>query len=293
MHSDDIFTLDNIHTALSAYDYEQQHDEPIGWCIEHIQALTDVQICVSLSTVDALDLIYPSPEIIRELGNPTSETWQFINTMATSPTDLAVSAVALCGAFRTPDNDVLAALAHLSGKALLRLHREAEIMSGFDNIDEARKRRQLGGINRSKKINGAIKLQCREWAKDIIERHKNDSRSEPTKSGLAGLVDDKYRSFINTYPIETPEFQKLHPPGRDILPAAAGLAGGSIYKWVGDMVNGKRSTAQKQKLPGVVPGSGLRKQRVCIYAVITPTPVKNRVILTGVIVNFTNSILFT
>lgn len=241
MHSDNIFMLENVHIALSAYDYEQQHDEPIGWCIEHIQALTDVQICVALRTVEALDLIYTSPEIIRELGNPTSETWQFINTMATSPTDLAVAAVALSGASRTPDNDTLAALAHLSGKALLRLHREAEIASDFDNLDEARKRRQLGGINRSKKYDGAIKLQCREWAKGIIERHKSEGRSEPTKAGLAGLVDDKYRAFIKSYPKETPEYQKLHPPGRSILPVGAGLApNGSIYKWVKDMVSGQQ-----------------------------------------------------
>ncbi|RQM37131.1 hypothetical protein EB241_17175 [Erwinia psidii] len=246
MHSDAIFTLVNVHIALLAYDYEQQHDEPTGWCIEHVHTLTDVQICVALSAVDALDLIYPSPEIIRELGNPTSETWQFITTMATSPTDLAVAAVALSGAFRTPDNDVLAALARLSGKALLRLHREAEIMSGFDNIDEAKKRRQLGGINRSKKYDGAIKLRCRAWANDIIERHKNEGRSEPTKAALSRLVDDKYRAFISAYPKETPEFQKLHPPGRDILPVGAGLApNGSIYNWVKDMVNGQQRKNSK------------------------------------------------
>ncbi|TKI06795.1 hypothetical protein [Martelella alba] len=241
MCSDDIFTLENVHMALSAYSYEQQHDEPIGWCIEHVQTLTDVQICVALSAVDALDLIYPSPEIIRELGTPTSETWQFITTVAASPTDLAVAAVALSGAFRTPDNGILAALAHLSGKALLRSYREAEIMSGFDNLEEARKRRQLGGKNRSRKYNGALKLQCMEWAKDIIQRHKSEGRSEPTKAALSGLVDDKYRAFITKYPKETPEFQKLHPPGREILPAAAGLApGGSIYKWVRDMVSGQQ-----------------------------------------------------
>ncbi|EIZ9420148.1 hypothetical protein MRA24_004156 [Salmonella enterica] len=246
MHSDNIFTLDNVKTALSAYSYEQQHDEPIGWCIEHVQPLTDEQIRLSLRMVDALDLIYPSPEIVRELGNPTSETWQFITTMATSPTDLAVAAVALSGALRTHGNYILAALSHLSGKALLRLHREAEIASDFDNLDETRKRRQLGGINRSKKYDGAIKLQCREWAKDIIERHKSEGRSEPTKAGLAVLVDDKYRAFLASYPKETPEFQKLHPPGRDILPSAAGLApGGSIYKWVKDMVNGQQRRGRK------------------------------------------------
>ncbi|EFG9843643.1 hypothetical protein BL499_004252 [Escherichia coli] len=257
MHSDNIFTLENVKTALSAYSFEQQHDEPIGWCLEHVQPLTDEQILVSLQMADALDLIYPSPEIVRELGNATSETWQFITTMAASPTDLAVAAVALSGASRTPDNDVLAALAHLSGKALLRLHREAEIASDFDNLDEARKRRQLGGINRSKKYDGAIKLQCRAWANDIIERHKSEGRSEPTKAALSRLVDDKYRAFIATYPKETPEFQKLHPPGRGILPVGAGLApNGSIYNWVKDMVNGQQRRGRKTRCST---GVGLRK----------------------------------
>lgn len=246
MHSDNIFTPENVKTALAAYSYEQQHDEPIGRCIEHVQTLSDVQICVALRTVEALDLIYPSPEIIRELSNPTSETWQFITPMATSSTDLVVAAVALSGASRMPDNDTLAALAHLSGKALLRLYREAEIASGFDNLDEARKRRQLGGINRSKKYDGAIKLQCRAWANDIIERHKSEGRSEPTKAALSRLVDDKYRAFIASYPKETPEFQKLHPPGREILPVGAGLApNGSIYNWVKDMVNGQQRRGRK------------------------------------------------
>lgn len=196
--------------------------------------------------MDALDLIYPSPEIIRELGNPTSETWQFINTMVASPTDLAVSAVALSGSCVIPQNDTLAALANLSGKALLRLHRESEIISDFVNLKETRKRRQLGGINRSKKYDGAIKLQCRAWAKDIIERHKSEGRSEPTKAALSRLVDNKYRDFTATYPKETPEYQKLHPPGRDILPDAAGLApNGSIYNWVKDMVSGQQRKNKK------------------------------------------------
>ncbi|EIV2808998.1 hypothetical protein L7Q36_004360 [Salmonella enterica] len=246
VHSDNIFTLENVRTALAAYDYEQLHDEPIGWCLEYVQLLTDEQICASLRLVDVLDLIYSPPEIIRELVNPTSRTWQFIAAEATSPTDLAVAAAALSGAFGTPGNDILAALAHLSGKALLRLHRDTEIASAFDNLDEARKRRQLGGINRSKKYNGALRLQCQVWAAGIIERHKSEGRREPTKAALSRLVDDKYRAFIASYPKETPEFQKLHPPGREILPAGAGLApNGSIYNWVKDMVNGQQRRGRK------------------------------------------------
>lgn len=246
MYSDYIFTLENVHTALSAYNYEQQHDEPIGWCIEHIQTLTDMQILTALRAVDALDLIYSSPKIIRELSTPTSETWQFITTMAVSPTDLAVTAVALFGAFRTPNNDILTALAHLSGKALLRLHRENEVLSDFDNLEEARRSRQLGGLNRAKKLNGALKLQCQAWASDIIERHQNEGRKEPTKAALSRLVDTKYRAFLDAYPKETPEYQKLHPPGRDILPDGAGLSpNGSIYNWVKDMVSGQHRKSRK------------------------------------------------
>ncbi|EAZ3967214.1 hypothetical protein B9867_18575 [Salmonella enterica] len=246
VHSDNIFTLENVRTALAAYDYEQLHDEPIGWCLEYVQLLTDEQICASLRLVDVLDLIYSPPEIIRELVNPTGNTWQFIAAEATSSTDLAVATAALSGAFRTPGDDILAALAHLSGKALLRLHRETEIASAFDNLDEARKRRQLGGINRSKKYNGALRLQCQAWAHDIIARHKNEGRREPTKAALSRMVDDKYRAFITSYPKETQEFQKLHPPGREILPVGAGLApNGSIYNWVKDMVNGQQRRGRK------------------------------------------------
>lgn len=243
MYSDNIFTLENIQAALSAYNYEQQHDEPIGWCIEHVQTLTDVQIHTSLRAVDALDFIYAPADIMFKLSKPTSETWQFINTMAASSTDLAVCAVTLYGACSTPDRHLIAdlALAHISGKALLRQQRDTDIMSEFTDLEEARKRRQLGGLNRAKKINGAIKLRCQAWASEIIERHKNEGRKEPTKANLSGLVDDKYREFIDAFPKETPEYQKLHPPGRDILPTGAGLApNGSIYNWVKGMVSGQQ-----------------------------------------------------
>lgn len=244
MNSDNIFTLENVKTALSAYDYEQQHDKPVGWCIEQTRELTEEQICASLQRVDALDLIWTSPEIVREIGNPTSSTWQFLTDMATSPDDLAVSAVALSGALMH-GNDYRAdlALAHLSGKALLMLLREHETMASFEDLshlEDARKRRQAGGRNRSEKLYGAIRLQCQVWARDIIERHKKKGRKELTKANLAKLVDDKYREFILGHPEGTDEFRKLHP-GTGALAVAAGvLTNGSIYKWVKDMVPGQR-----------------------------------------------------
>ena len=74
---------------------------------------------------------------------------------------------------------------------------------------------------------------CEVWANDIIERHKSEGRSKLTKTALSRLVDDKYRAFIASYPKETPEFQKLHPPGSIILPVGAELApNGSIYNRV-------------------------------------------------------------
>lgn len=243
MYSDNIFTLENTQAALSTYNYEQQHDEPIGWCIEHVQTLTDVQVHTSLRAFDVLDLIYTPADIMLKLSKPTSETWQFINTMGASSTDLAVCAVTLYGACRTSDRHLIAdlALAHISGKALLRQQRDTDIMSEFTDLEEARRRRQLGGFNRAKKRYGAIKLQCQAWASEIIERHKNEGRKEPTKANLSGLVDKKYREFLGAYPQDTPEYQKLHPPGSDMLPEAAGLApNGSIYNWVRGMVCGQQ-----------------------------------------------------
>lgn len=248
MYSDNIFTLDNVQTALQNYNHEQQYDQPISWCIEHVQTLSTEQICTSLQTVDVLDFIDHPSVIIQDLCNLTSKTWEFINTTVASSTALAVAAVALFGAYRSPCKDLHAdlALAHISGKALLWVHRDTVAMSEFDNLEEAQKRRQLGGINRAKKLNGALKLRCQTWASEIIERHQNEGRKESTKSRLAGLVDTKYREFLDTYPKETSEYQKLHPPGRGILPDTAGLApGGAIYKWVKDMVSGQQRKSRK------------------------------------------------
>lgn len=245
MYSDYLFTVENVRKALREYDYERYTPSPIGWCIEHTQHFTDERLENGLCKIWALDLIYPTAEIIDALCQSENEIVSFIRTSDADFSDLAITTTAIAGALLSPSQNYLVdhALLRLSAEALLMNVKYTEVMAEFKNLDETeitRKHRQSGGAHRSEKLYGALRLQCRKWASDIIERNRHEERKALTKSGLASLVDKEYRRFIGDHPEGSTEYLKLHPPGCNELSDGAVQSSGSIYKWVSNMVEGQR-----------------------------------------------------
>jgi len=244
MNDDYLFTIENVRKAWREYDYERYNHHAIGWCIKHAQHFTDERLEKGLSKIWALDLIYPVNEIVLALCQYENEIVSFIRRSEADFSDLAIAAAAMAGALLSPEKNYLvdSALLRLSADALLANVTHTEIMREFENLDEiekAKRHKQSGGVKRGEKLYGALRLQCRKWASDIIERNRNEGRKALTKSGLASLVDKEYRRFIGDFPSGSAEYPKLHPAGCNELSDGAALSTGSIYKWVSDMVEGQ------------------------------------------------------
>ncbi|ECO0818341.1 hypothetical protein AAV80_11690 [Salmonella enterica subsp. enterica serovar Kentucky] len=238
MHSDNIFTLENVQKALAACDYELLNNTPIGWCIDHVQQLQPADITAALDYVNALDLIHSSPEIVRGLCHPTSDIWQFINISADTAIRIAVAAVALTGACRPfgEDAQTTQAILLLAGKAILQHTRATEILADFEDLQQAensKKRAMLGGHAKNERRYAALRNQCQAWADEVIAMFDQRNRTL-TKAELARQVDKRYANLDPGSSL----YLRLHPNQMGRVEYR------TIYGWVSHKTIGQRHNHQ-------------------------------------------------
>ncbi|MBI6549946.1 hypothetical protein [Xenorhabdus lircayensis] len=100
--SDNLFTLEHVHIALSHYTISYENGlypySSVYWCTEQVAKLTDAEREAALFKLSVWDLIYSPIEAIKELCKPGSDVWNYsiIETLAnSSKNDLLVGACAI------------------------------------------------------------------------------------------------------------------------------------------------------------------------------------------------------
>ncbi|MGG4610701.1 hypothetical protein [Providencia sp. Me31A] len=244
--SKDLFTLENINKAkvlFSPYNedsldlsvYSSAH-----WCIHLLSTLSEDDISQALYYLSVWDLVYEPFVTVTELTKIDSDVWQYFIVSPLSESNKIIPIVGACAVLGSNGNagilleQALLAANNLAFAVLAKQQFDAETINDFDNLDLKSKKRKAAKA-KSDIYYGPIKVQMIEWAKQVI----NTNTGKITKAELTAQVDAKYQEWIESNPVGSESYARLHPFNKNCEVDKV-IAEKTIYSYVSPLLKKAR-----------------------------------------------------
>lgn len=243
--SKDLFTLENINKAKALFSpYDEDSLDLSGyssahWGIHQLSMLSKDDISQALHYLSVWDLVYEPLTTVTELTKIDSDVWQYCIVSPLSEGNKIIPIVGACAVLGIAESEemssekTLLAASNFAFAILAKQLFDAETINDFDNLDLKTKKRKAAKA-KSDIYYGPIKAQMIEWAKQVI----NTNSGKVTKTELTAQVDAKYQEWIESNPVGSKSYARLHPFNKNNEIDKV-IAEKTIYSYVAPMITSK------------------------------------------------------
>lgn len=243
--SKDLFTLENINKAKARFSPYNEDSLDLSvyssahWCIHQLSKLSEDNISQALDYLSVWDLVYEPLTTVTELTKVDSDVWQYCIVSPLSESNKIIPIVGACAVLGIAESEeissekTLLAANNFAFSILSKQQFDAETINDFDNLDLKSKKRKAAKA-KSDIYYGPIKAQMIEWAKQII----NTNTGKITKAELTAKVDAKYQEWIESNPVGSESYTRLHPFNKNNEIDKV-IAEKTIYSYVAPMIISK------------------------------------------------------